>query len=127
MVLLYELLQADPRYTVDAYLLLGNGLHHVYQQTGGKTNITVLQLLNAISTIATERYGLLAETVLASWGIITPADILQLLTRLIHAGLLPVDTVDFNEELPAEFNFNSKLDISNPLPRNWSNGLILDS
>ncbi|MEN9980155.1 MAG: hypothetical protein ABIK38_07450 [candidate division WOR-3 bacterium] len=64
---------------------------------------------------------------LASWGIITPADILQLLTRLIHAGLLPVDTVDFNEELPAEFNFNSMLDISNPLPRNWSNGLILDS
>lgn len=118
MVLLYELLQADPKYTVDAYLLLGNGLHLVYQQTGRNTNITALQLLNAIGTIATERYGPLAETVLASWGIITPADIIQLLTRLIHAGLLPVGTVNFNEELPAGFNFNSILNISNSLPQN---------
>jgi uncharacterized repeat protein (TIGR04138 family) len=104
---LTDILKIDTRYTVDAYLLLNDGLQLAYGQTGKKSNITAGELLEAISKVATDRYGPLAEVVLKSWGINSAADIGTLISNLVNAGLLRPDTVNPHEDFVTGFNFKA--------------------
>ncbi|MGC8797661.1 MAG: Minf_1886 family protein [candidate division WOR-3 bacterium] len=110
MILLYDLLKNDPRYSLDAYLLINDGLQLAYQQTGRNLNITARELLAAIRQIVVDRYGLLASVVLKSWGISSGADIGQLVANLVNAGLLRIETINPQE------NFAVELDLQPPSP-----------
>jgi uncharacterized repeat protein (TIGR04138 family) len=104
VILLYELLKKDPRYPVDAYLLINDGLQLAYEQTGRKLHITARELLAAIRKIAFDRYGLLAKVVLQSWGISSGTDIGQMIANLVNAGLLRAETIDPQEDFAAGFD-----------------------
>jgi len=107
VILLYDLLKKDPRFTIDAYLLLNDGLQLAYQQTGRKTQIPATELLEAIRRLMAHRYGLMAKTVLCLWGIKSTDDIGQLILNLIQAGLLQQDTIDQFDQFHSAYDFET--------------------
>lgn len=105
MVLLHELLKRDPRFSVDAYMLLNDGLQYAYKLTGRKDQITARELLEGIRRLMAERYGPLAKSVLNSWGIFSTDDIGQIVLNLVEAGLLPQSPNHRPEKFHAVYDF----------------------
>ncbi len=88
MILLSELIKKDPRFPLDAYLLINDGLQYAYKITGRKDHITAHELLEGIRQLMLKRYGQMAKMVLNSWGIYTTDDIGQIVFNLVNAGLM---------------------------------------
>lgn len=105
MILLNELLKKDPRFPLDAYLLINDGLQYAYRLTGRKEHITARELLESIRQLMKERYGQMAKTVLNSWGIFTTDDIGRVVFNLIEAGLFLRSNTDRLEDFHAVYDF----------------------
>ncbi len=88
MILLNELIKKDPRFPLDAYWLINDGLQYTYRLTGKKEHITAHELLEGIRQLMLKRYGQMAKTVLNSWRIYTTDDIGQVVFNLVNAGLM---------------------------------------
>lgn len=107
MILLNELLKRDPRFTIDAYLLINDGLRHAHQVTGKKSHITAQELLEAIRRLMSKRYGPMAKTVLNSWGIFSTDDIGEVIFNLVNAGLMLKEEADPIENFHAVYDFDT--------------------
>lgn len=105
MILLDKVLENDARFPLDAYLLVNDGLQHAYKLTGRKSHITAAELLEAIRDLMIARYGLLAKSVLHSWGINSTDDIGQVVLNLVNAGLIPKEEAEGVEKFHAVYDF----------------------
>ena len=80
-------------YPVDAYVFVGEGLHHAartlgrHDQEGAGRHISAYELVEGILDLAAQRYGTLGTAVLGSWDIKRSEDIGQITFHLIEAGL----------------------------------------
>ncbi len=107
MILLNEILTSDPRFTLDAYLLINRGLRYAHQITGKKSHITAEELLEAIRQLMTKRYGQMAKAVLNSWGIFSTDDIGKVVFNLVNAGLMLEEEVDPIEKFHSVYDFET--------------------
>ncbi|MEO0070087.1 MAG: Minf_1886 family protein, partial [candidate division WOR-3 bacterium] len=107
MILLNELLKKDPRFTIDAYLLINEGLRYVHQVIGKKSHVSAQELLEAIRRLMSKRYGPMAKAVLNSWGIFSTDDIGEVVLNLVNAGLMLKEEADPIENFHAVYDFDT--------------------
>jgi uncharacterized repeat protein (TIGR04138 family) len=71
-------------------------------------------LLDGCRALAIERYGVLARTVLAYWGVTTTVDFGDIVFTLVDLGLLQSQPSDTREEFMDVFDFEDAFDRDYP-------------
>lgn len=102
---------ADGRFGRDAYAFVMDSLDFTMRQIGQRRHLSGAELVRGLCANARHRFGLLAYTVLARWGLTTSDDVGDIVFQLIEAGILSrqesdtradfVDVVDFRDALEA--------------------------
>jgi uncharacterized repeat protein (TIGR04138 family) len=103
---LEEILAKDPRYAAAAYEFTRHAVtyaSHVLFAHG--KHVSGRDLLESIRRVAIDRYGLLAEDVLASWGLRSTEDFGEIVFHLVDAGLLSKTDEDTREDFRGVYDF----------------------
>lgn len=106
---LEQLAKQFGRYSVDAYLFVQEGLRHAVQQTarveGGQArHLDAPELVDGVLDVAADRFGMLAASVLAGWGLRRSEDIGAITFQLIEVGVFgkrPQDRLEDFADGPA--------------------------
>jgi len=118
-----QLLQEDQRFKLEAYQFVRDGLQYAQEvlQLGEKRptsqpssegpkveqHLTGQQLCEAIRQYAIGQYGLLAKTVLNSWGLHTTGDFGEVVYNLIRVGLMKKSKSDRREDFDDCYDFDT--------------------
>ena len=118
---LKRILDNDPRYPVEAYEFVRDSLSYAQdilklgvsdqrsESTGEETfeerHLTGQQLCEASRQYALDQYGMLAEIVLASWGIKTTGDLGEIVYNLIEVDLMRKSDRDQRADFNEVFDF----------------------
>lgn len=110
-----RLVQADPRYSEEAYYFIRDGLDHTVKQVknspGVKSrHVTGGELAAGLSDFALDEYGPMALFTLNSWGIRQTEDFGELVFALIDAGKLGKTEEDKKEDFAGLFNLAKVLE-----------------
>lgn len=127
---IFQLLQADSRYQLDAYQFvrdalgfaqdeLGMGQKHtptMEEEPPEEAHLTGQQLCEAIRQYAIREYGLMAKVVLNRWGVHETGDFGNIVYNLIRIGLMRKSgsdrRADFNDVYDFEDAFNREFRIT---------------
>ena len=110
-----ELARQDGRFAVEAFAFVGEGLRHAAkrsgkdQATGSERHLTAGELVEGVLDLAAERFGLLADLVLRSWGLTGSGDIGSITFTLISHGVFSKQPSDRLEDFLAGPDFASDL------------------
>jgi uncharacterized repeat protein (TIGR04138 family) len=96
----------DPRYKVDAYLFVLNGLNHTVSGLEKPRHVTGQELSEGLRIYAVDQYGPLALTVLESWGVAKTSDFGNIVFNLIGVKLLSKTDNDSIDDFSDVFDFN---------------------
>ena len=118
-----ELLQRDRRFAPDAYEFIREALAYAQDvlEMGGKIDsgsgeaeqhLTGQELCEAVRRLALDQFGLMARTVLNSWGIHTTRDIGEIVYNLIELGVMRQSRHDRREDFFDVYDFEDALDRS---------------
>lgn len=102
---LLQVIEKDPRYSIEAYLFLFEALPVAQKLFGRERHVSGKELLEAIKVLAQEKFGLMAKTVLNSWGVHTTDDFGNIVFNLVNAKLLSKTEEDTIEEFHAVYDF----------------------
>ncbi len=116
---IFQLLQADSRYQLDAYQFvrdalgfaqdeLGMGQKHtdpVDEEPPEEAHLTGQQLCEAIRQYAIKEYGLMAKIVLNRWGVQQTGDFGNIVYNLIQIGLMRKSDSDRREDFDNVYDF----------------------
>ena len=119
---IYKVLRDDRRYTIEAYQFVREALSYAQEVMGlgiaesvpgGEGNVerhlTGQQLCEASRRYALDQYGLLAKTVLKSWGIQSTQDFGEIVYNLIEVDLMKKSDNDRREDFDGVFDFDTGL------------------
>ncbi len=120
---IYKVLRDDPRYTVEAYQFVREALSYAQDVMGlGVTesvpggdpqqidrHLTGQQLCEASRLYALDQFGLMAKTVLESWGIRSTDDLGEIVYNLIKVDLMKKSDSDRREDFDGVFDFDRGL------------------
>jgi uncharacterized repeat protein (TIGR04138 family) len=122
------LLKEDRRYRLDAYLFVFEALTYAQEVMGLGTespsepaagideddelegpqrHVTGQELCEAIRKFALQQYGLMAKTVLASWGIRRTGDFGEIVFNLIRIGRMRKTPYDRREDFDDVYDFDT--------------------
>ena len=119
-----ELLCEDPRYPLEAYQFVRDGLSYAQEILGygGKStetekeetieeriverHMTGQQLCEAIRRYAVDQYGFMAKVVLNNWGICETGDLGEIVYNLIRIGMMKKSDDDRREHFDGVFDFD---------------------
>lgn len=107
---LEEILQKDARYKIQAYSFVLAALEVAREQCKKKTHVTGQELCYGCKTLAISEFGIMAKTVLESWGIKKTDDIGEIVYNMIDAGLLSKTDEDKIEDFHNVFDFEKVFD-----------------
>jgi uncharacterized repeat protein (TIGR04138 family) len=123
-----QLLRDDPRYKIEAYQFVRDGLSYAQEVLALGTarptdltsdeeedpdcprveaHLTGQQLCQAIRTYAQEQFGLMAKTVLNNWGIHATSDFGEIVYNLIDIGLMKKSKEDRREDFDDVYDFET--------------------
>ncbi len=127
---IFQLLEEDPRYPLEAYQFVRDALSFAQEELGmgrpdpldhsrrrgeEERHLSGQQLCEAIRIYALDQYGYLARLVLNSWGIYSSGDFGEIVFNLIHIGLMKKSKTDrredFENQIDFEHAFNEPLEI----------------
>jgi len=129
---LMNLVKADARYKLDAYLFVRDGLSFAQdelqmgygdeepeaEQERPERHLTGQQLCEALRQFALDQYGYMAKTVLNSWGVNTTDDFGEVVYNMIREKLMKKSETDRREDFGDVYDFaeafQKKFDISLP-------------
>lgn len=120
---IYRVLRSDPRYKIEAYTFVREALSYAQEVMdmgvaepvpGGdgqqpERHLTGQQLCEASRKYALEQYGLMAKTVLESWGIRSTDDLGEIVYNLIEVDLMKKSDHDRREDFDGVFDFETGL------------------
>ena len=119
---IFKVLADDPRYKLEAYQFVREALSFAQEVMGmGVTesvpggegqperHLTGQQLCEASRRYALDQYGLLAKTVLESWGITCTGDFGEIVYNLIVVDLMKKSDHDRREDFDGVFDFETGL------------------
>ena len=133
-----QLLRDDPRYKIDAYQFVREALTYAQDvmalgaeqptdlttdelddetQPRVEAHLTGQQLCEAIRMYALEQYGLMAKTVLNSWGLHETGDFGDIVYNLIEIGLMKKSKEDRREDFDNVYDFDAGLTTSFKISR----------
>jgi uncharacterized repeat protein (TIGR04138 family) len=101
-----QIREKDPRFEPQAYALVMESLDFTLKRLGERRHVSADELLRGLCDHAKERYGLLAYSVIESWGITATSDVGRIVYHLIDAGVLAKQENDRFEEFDI-FDTNS--------------------
>jgi uncharacterized repeat protein (TIGR04138 family) len=124
---LRALVEADPRYKLEAYLFVFEALRYAQEVMGlgrlapsepqpdppypteqvePQRHVTGQELCEAARRYALDRYGLMAKAVLNSWGIRSTSDIGEIVFNLIRIGRMSKTREDRREDFDDVYDFD---------------------
>lgn len=127
----YDLLRRDRRYRPEAYQFLWEALNfaqeelkmgapHVSEPAGAREetgakhkperHVTGPELCEAARQYALRQYGMLAKTVLNSWGIKSTGDFGEIVFNLIRIGHMRKTREDRREDFDNVYNFDAAIE-----------------
>ncbi|MCX6357623.1 MAG: hypothetical protein NT045_07110 [Candidatus Aureabacteria bacterium] len=98
------------RYHIDAYGFVLESLEHTYRIVGKKRHVSGPELLDGLRRYAIERYGPMAGTVLAHWGITRCEDVGEIVFNLVDAELLSKSGNDSRDDFRGGYDFKEAFD-----------------
>jgi len=111
--ILDELRERNPRFHTKAYFFVLAALHSVIRELDGPRHISGQELVEGVRSMALERFGPMAGTVLQHWGIHASEDIGRVVFALVEQGVLVkqdedrpedfVDVLDFDEAFERDY------------------------
>lgn len=102
---LWKLQERDPRYHPRAYVLVLGALNHVMESLTERRHITGQELAEGVRTVALERFGLMARTVLDHWGVRSTEDLGEIVFALVEGGMLVRQEGDSREDFRDVYDF----------------------
>jgi len=100
----------DGRYAAQAYYFIFDALDYTIQRMRKMRHVTGRELLEGIRLYATERFGFLARTVLAEWGVYSTGDLGEIVFGLVSAGLLSRTEKDTRDDFEDVYDFEEAFD-----------------
>ena len=110
MAKLDEILLADPRYKLEAYVFVINALEFTMSRLQRQGHVTGHELLDGIRQLAKREFGPMARSVFESWGITGTADFGEIVFTLIEAGLFGKTEEDSKEDFSNVYDFGDVFD-----------------
>lgn len=101
-----KILQKDKRYKFQAYPFVLAALEIARKQTEKNRHVTGQELCQGFKTLAQNEFGIMAKTVLESWGVKTTDDIGEIVFNLIDVKLLSKTDEDKKEDFHNVFDFD---------------------
>lgn len=105
-----QIREKDARFQPDAYSFVMESLDHTLGALGERRHVKAEELLGGMCDHAKRRFGLLAHTVLASWGIKTARDVGRIVYQLVDAGVLAKQESDRYEDFDEDFDLKEILE-----------------
>lgn len=106
----------EQRFHEHAYLFVLAALEYHQAKLATRRHIDGRELALACRDLAIERYGVLARSVLAHWGIRSSADIGDVVFALVDLGLLMSQPTDTRHDFVDVFDFDGAFEAEYP----WS-------
>jgi uncharacterized repeat protein (TIGR04138 family) len=106
----------EPRFHEHAFLFVLTALEFSQSKLVERRHITGRELAEAFRLLALDRYGVMAQLVLAHWGIRTTADIGDIVFALVDLGLLMSQPNDTKEDFADVYDFDRAFEHEYP----WS-------
>jgi uncharacterized repeat protein (TIGR04138 family) len=97
-------------YDVEAYRFVFESLDHLLQKLGKRRHVSGAELCHAIRELAIERFGFLARTVLAEWGVRETGDFGAIVFNLIKYDLMSKTPEDRQSDFNDIYDFESVFD-----------------
>jgi len=104
--LLNDILARDPRYTVEAYAFVRDGLDSTVRSLKKPRHVSGQELLEGIREFAIEEFGPMAKTVLNGWGIQQTEDVGEIVFNMVETGLLGKTDEDSREDFANGYDFD---------------------
>ncbi|MCM8797665.1 MAG: hypothetical protein NC923_07340 [Candidatus Omnitrophica bacterium] len=104
--LVEEICQKDRRYKVDAYEFLMEALYFTQSRLKRKGHVKGVELTEGLRDFAVKKYGPMARTVLAHWGITNTRDFGNIVFNMIDKQLLSKTDDDSIEDFNDVYDFD---------------------
>jgi len=102
-----NILEKDKRYKVQAYTFVMAALDVAQKQTKKTKHVSGQELCQGFKTLAQSEFGLMAKTVIESWGIRTTDDIGEIVYNMIDEGMMVKTEEDKKEDFHNVFDFET--------------------
>ncbi|MBS4015054.1 MAG: hypothetical protein KGZ86_01245 [Candidatus Latescibacteria bacterium] len=100
-----EIVKKDPRYKIQAYAFVLAAIETARKITQKEKHVSGVDLLEGVKILAQREYGIMAKTVLESWGVKTTDDIGEIVFNLIDVKMLSKTDQDTKEEFHDVYDF----------------------
>jgi uncharacterized repeat protein (TIGR04138 family) len=110
--LLDAILSRDRRYAREAYVFVSEALQFTVQKAGRMGHVSGRELCEGLCDYALSQFGLLARTVLETWGVRQSEDVGEIVFNLVDVGLLRKTDEDRREDFAGGVDFREALDRS---------------
>jgi uncharacterized repeat protein (TIGR04138 family) len=110
-----ELARLDGRFDAQAFGFIGEGLRHAAKLFGkdapgcAERHLTAPQLVEGVLDLAVERYGMLSDLVLRSWGVKRSEDVGSITFLFIEHGIFSKQASDRLEDFAGGPAFGPEL------------------
>jgi uncharacterized repeat protein (TIGR04138 family) len=112
--ILDQLQERNPRFHTKAYFFVLASLHSVIRSLDEPRHISGRELAEGVRTLALERYGPMARTVLEHWGIHETEDVGGVVFALVDQGVLVKQNGDSLEDFQDVFDFEEAFELNYP-------------
>ena len=114
---LAQLRRRNPRYAESAYLFVLTALHGRLAQLDVPRHISGAEVADAVRSLALDRFGPMARTVLEHWGVHSTSDMGEIVFALVDCGVLTKQPHDSREDFEGLFTFREAFEDSYPWGR----------
>jgi uncharacterized repeat protein (TIGR04138 family) len=104
--LLKPILEKDKRYKLQAYSFVLAAIEIARNQTKKTKHVTGQELCQGFKVLAQSEFGIMAKTVLETWGVKTTDDIGNIVYNMIEAGMMGKTEEDKLEDFYNVYNFD---------------------
>jgi uncharacterized repeat protein (TIGR04138 family) len=101
-----DLAKKDSRYRIEAYCYVFEALDFTLRRIGTHRHVSGRELCEGIRDLAIEKFGPLAKTVFAHWGITRTEDFGTIVFNLVDAGLMGKTDTDSIEDFRSVYDFD---------------------
>lgn len=95
----------ETRYDEQAYLFVLSALEYSQSKLDARRHISAAELAQSCREMALDRYGLMSSVVLERWGLVSTADIGEIVFTLVELGFLVKQPNDTREEFADLYDF----------------------
>lgn len=104
--ILDQIIEADPRYSADAYEFVLEALSYTQRKFGKSKHVSGKELLEGVKVLLMEKFGPMTMTVLQHWGIERTEDFGNIVFNLVSRKILSKTEEDNIESFRDVFDFD---------------------